>query len=363
MIGGSKYQGTYDNLIIVNNQCITSLFDCIQLGTVHTGLVANNTFVSPDALAAYNPTLVKADIQFGDTSYPVSNSFFTSAGNLETFILTSSLTGIGIPNGLGLVGQNFTPSAYNGNWTVSGLVPFTFTGTISGTSLTTSASTGTLGPNEIITGTGVSANTKIVSGSGSSWVVNNSQTVGPITMTVSNAVTATNPSVVSDPGPITVFGQFGMQTTNLVIRNNLATNITLSNQWSPVGAGGLTMDHNTTAACVGTGCVTSNIQWTLTGNPPAQVTCTTSPCNDPSGNPTLNVLTAGSLVGTGVWQTWSPSTLNFALWPLATVTAVAGQGASWDALYSPTTDYRGLPWTNPPTLGSSRCFSALVNSC
>lgn len=61
--------------------------------------------------------------------------------------------------------------------------PASFTGTISGTALTVSGVTGTIkiGQN-IVSGGGVTAGTFIVSGSGTSWVVNNSQSVGPEAM-------------------------------------------------------------------------------------------------------------------------------------------------------------------------------------
>jgi len=59
----------------------------------------------------------------------------------------------------------------------------TFTGSITGTALTTSAPTGTITVGMTITGGTVSAGTTIVSGSGSSWVVNNSQAVSSASLT------------------------------------------------------------------------------------------------------------------------------------------------------------------------------------
>jgi hypothetical protein len=50
-------------------------------------------------------------------------------------------------------------------------------GTISGTTLTYTAGTGTLAIGNLITGPGIAANTKIVSGSGTTWTVSISQTV------------------------------------------------------------------------------------------------------------------------------------------------------------------------------------------
>jgi len=60
----------------------------------------------------------------------------------------------------------------------------TFTGSISGKILTiSSAITGTVQIGQLLTGSGVSNRTYIVSGSGSIWTVSNSQTVGSTAMT------------------------------------------------------------------------------------------------------------------------------------------------------------------------------------
>ena len=58
----------------------------------------------------------------------------------------------------------------------------TFTGTISVTTLTVSSITGTIAIGQIITGAGVTTNTVITGGSGSTWTVNFSQSAGPIAM-------------------------------------------------------------------------------------------------------------------------------------------------------------------------------------
>ena len=59
---------------------------------------------------------------------------------------------------------------------------FTFTGSISTTTLTTTGNPA-LAPGQVISGTGVTAGTAIVSGSGNSWTVSASQTVSSTTMT------------------------------------------------------------------------------------------------------------------------------------------------------------------------------------
>jgi hypothetical protein len=58
-----------------------------------------------------------------------------------------------------------------------------FTGSISGTTLTSSALTGTIEIGQTVYGTGVTAGTIITGGSGTSWTVNNSQTVTSRAMT------------------------------------------------------------------------------------------------------------------------------------------------------------------------------------
>jgi hypothetical protein len=64
------------------------------------------------------------------------------------------------------------------------LGPATFTGSITGTALTiTSLASGTVQIGQLLTGSGVSDRTYITSGSGTSWTVSNSQTVGSTAMT------------------------------------------------------------------------------------------------------------------------------------------------------------------------------------
>ncbi len=65
-----------------------------------------------------------------------------------------------------------------------------FTGSISGTTLTVSSVTnGTIAIGQQVNGVGVAANTYITAGSGTSWTVNNSQTVSGTTMTGDNGGT------------------------------------------------------------------------------------------------------------------------------------------------------------------------------
>lgn len=63
----------------------------------------------------------------------------------------------------------------------------TFTGSISGTTLTVSAVTGTIAVGQTVYGAGVAAGTTITGGSGTSWTVNNSQTVASESMAAANS--------------------------------------------------------------------------------------------------------------------------------------------------------------------------------
>lgn len=73
----------------------------------------------------------------------------------------------------------------NGTWKW-GLTGGSFTGSISGTTLTTSALTGTIRVGQVLSGSGITTNTNIIAGSGTSWTVNNSQTVSSEAMTTTH---------------------------------------------------------------------------------------------------------------------------------------------------------------------------------
>jgi hypothetical protein len=78
----------------------------------------------------------------------------------------------------------------NGYYTL-GASSASTTGSISGTTLTVSSGTG-IQAGQLVTGTGVATNTRILSGSGTSWTVNNSQTVSSTTLSFSSNAIATN---------------------------------------------------------------------------------------------------------------------------------------------------------------------------
>jgi len=68
----------------------------------------------------------------------------------------------------------------------SSITGATFTGTISGTTLTVSSITGTIAIGQTVVGAGVATNTVIIGGSGTTWTVNFASSAGPITMSSSS---------------------------------------------------------------------------------------------------------------------------------------------------------------------------------
>lgn len=90
-----------------------------------------------------------------------------------------------------------------------------FTGSISGTTLTTSGVTGTIAIGQSLTGSNVQAGTKIIGGSGSTWAVNVSQTVGSTGMQggASTGLTPAIFAIESNVAGTCGSGQTGTQAT------------------------------------------------------------------------------------------------------------------------------------------------------
>ena len=113
--------------------------------------------------------------------------------------------------------SSITLSNVLGSWTQS-TTGASFTGYITGSSLTVSSiSSGTIRAGQIISGSGVAANTVITSGSGLFWQVNNIQTVSPTILTTVN--------------PLFVLGQSSQQLASIGTVNS-NPNITIK---SPQG--------------------------------------------------------------------------------------------------------------------------------
>jgi hypothetical protein len=107
----------------------------------------------------YNPFSVAASYFAGSGGQYNTDAYYTASA----FPVASALRAYYLPN--------------------ASLIPATFTGSISGTTLTVSGVTGTIALNQLVQGTGVLGGTIITGGSGLSWTVSISQSVSSTTMT------------------------------------------------------------------------------------------------------------------------------------------------------------------------------------
>ena len=177
---------------------------------LHTGgsPVPANLFTTTDAvLCMYNSASAAWDVVCLPASF--FNAFTASLANTSSMTEGVSLVGgagrvVGSMSALRQLPKTATPTAfvtgyyaagdggggsyfYDSADTTSGAY---FTGSISGTTLTVSSVTnGTIAIGQQVNGVGVSDNTYITAGSGTSWTVNNSQTVTSTTMTGDNGGT------------------------------------------------------------------------------------------------------------------------------------------------------------------------------
>jgi hypothetical protein len=174
--GNLKWEEGNDNLVV--NAGIQYMAGVALTGTTqilnagwYLGLVGNagttTTFAAADTMsshAGWNEFIGYSQ------STRVSPSF-TAATNANPSVVT-----------------NASPAVFS----ISSAAAFTSTGSsISGTTLTIGTLvTGGVTPGQIITGTGVTAGTYIVSGSGSTWTVSPSQTVASTAISSTSAVIA-----------------------------------------------------------------------------------------------------------------------------------------------------------------------------
>ena len=134
--------------------------------------VTNSTAVPANALALIQAAVVAAFLgqdggpraRIGSTIY--ASRFYAAVATLGPWALIVSIQ----------IGTDATPTA-------------TFTGAISGTTLTVSSVTGTVAIGQFVYGAGVQSGTIITAGSGTSWTVSVSQTV---TSEAMSSVTAAN---------------------------------------------------------------------------------------------------------------------------------------------------------------------------
>jgi len=134
------------------------------------------------------PYTDKFNNQYDSGSYVLQYAF--AGASAAAVVLTA------VPTATNVAGQGWIttfspaqsalmlPGRYKWQAILTGIL-MTFNGTISGTALTanTLPTQATLGIGDVLTGTGVTLGTTIVSGAGTSWQVTPSQSVGPIAMT------------------------------------------------------------------------------------------------------------------------------------------------------------------------------------
>ena len=148
---------------------------------------------------------------------------------------------------------------------------------ISGTALTIAGTiTGTIAIGHAVTGTGVTAGTLITAGSGSSWTVNNSQTVGPITAYFNSVgqnltITGSQGSGPSAGGSI-IFQVAPAGSAATTAQNALSTALTIdSNRKLTVADGSVTApsfgfsSNSATSGFYRTG--TNGFGWSVNNNP------------------------------------------------------------------------------------------------
>jgi hypothetical protein len=160
------------------------------------------------------------------------NNLYSCYGHTRSWALWKSAWGVDAARMVRIFGGfSFNDAAYNqAQLTQSvaniGAETASFTGTLSGTSLTASSVTGTIVIGHLVTGTGVSAATYIQSGSGTSWVVNKSQTVGPISMSSEAWVDTVASNMTPGVDALAVDAYFGNVTVpNTATLNQLFTEI------------------------------------------------------------------------------------------------------------------------------------------
>jgi len=148
--------------------------------TGHTPIYITG-FTSSLGSTAYGPVWEGATLSGGAYPYP--------ATALPMIISSSAVGDIGFTVKINGLDINYNPISETLALTNSAV----FVGSISTTTLTVSSVTsGTITIGQYITGTGVTAGTYITAGSGLSWTVSVSQTVGPITFTQVGGSTVNN---------------------------------------------------------------------------------------------------------------------------------------------------------------------------
>lgn len=154
-------------------------------GNSYPGTIVNTEFVEDDFLDALPSSGSTQKTSFlhdngSDSNFPtVTSCTLTWDGvtfnTVDGFWIPSSLSGFAG----GYYGYVFNEGSCGGNAVING--------TISGTTLTVnSVLAGTVAINSFIGGNNVNSGQKITAGSGTTWTVSQSQTVGPVQMVIAN---------------------------------------------------------------------------------------------------------------------------------------------------------------------------------
>jgi hypothetical protein len=356
------------NLEITDNILITDQLWPIL--TYHTcgGIIANNTIVPFGDTTVGEPN----GIQYGDQTFTTTAAAW-SGGSADFAVTFSSshpsVADISPPDVITAVG--YTPSGYNGAWTVTNSF-----GPASAVSVTSSGSGGSAGSYTGVTqasttGSGSGATFNVtVNGSGQASGVSSSggslyqlndfitlQAGGGVPTGVivqingANQISDVRVTMPSNPGgAATAIGLFGFPAHQVLIENNITPALGLSTPMSlDVTQIGTTVVP--CAPCSPNGIFSYQFAGMTTG-----VSCNAT-CNDYYGNP-VTFLSPGATQSASVWQQWNPATFLFNMRPQASASAIVGQGAPWNMsnaagqFYNPAHDQRGRPWPNPPDLGA-----------
>ena len=167
----------------------------------------------------------------GTINSPITTQTVTIAQTSAITLYVSS-TNASVKAGQQIIGTGVPSFTYVASAIATGTPAVMATSTITGTTLSVgSLSSGTIVAGQVLTGTGVTAGTYIVSGSGSTWTVSPSQTVTSTTITgTAYTLTTTNAVTIAAGGNMTFYTPHGV-----VVGGG---NNTANGSYSFVGGGG-----------------------------------------------------------------------------------------------------------------------------
>lgn len=182
---GMAITGRVSDLNVIGNHFENTWLEGLLIDGPIDGHIDRNTVIS---CAFDNTGLASAGVRIGASSQIQPGKRLTFSDNIVYRCgLGNAQEGVDLASNVLLdvtADNNQIIECGNGGFEVkTPLASASFTGTISGTTLSVSAVTGTIVIGQIVAGAGVTVGTMILSGSGSTWTVDISQTVGPVAMT------------------------------------------------------------------------------------------------------------------------------------------------------------------------------------